>query len=89
METGNPKPITYTHQMLAMFDVAASLHDIKESQIHQYVKRRWYTPLPTLHVSQPCPQIEPFHALTQPVCRHAHDSCHDILLSYDSSYWTL
>ncbi|KAE8151841.1 putative AMP-binding enzyme [Aspergillus avenaceus] len=48
--TGNPKPITYTHQMMAGADVAASLPDIEESYHHQYAQRRWYTPLPSLHL---------------------------------------
>ncbi|KAH8427638.1 putative AMP-binding enzyme [Aspergillus melleus] len=47
--TGNPKPITYTHQMMAGADTAASLPDIEETHIHQYAQRRWYTPLPSLH----------------------------------------
>ncbi|THC89587.1 hypothetical protein EYZ11_010967 [Aspergillus tanneri] len=48
--TGNPKPITYTHQMMAGADTAASLLDIEETHIHQYARRRWYTPLPSLHI---------------------------------------
>ncbi|KAL4939887.1 hypothetical protein BDV06DRAFT_230791 [Aspergillus oleicola] len=47
--TGNPKPITYTHQMMASVDIAASLSGIEETHIHQYSLRRWYTPLPSLH----------------------------------------
>ncbi|KAJ5630280.1 uncharacterized protein N7484_010380 [Penicillium longicatenatum] len=47
--TGNPKPITYSHQMMAGADKAASIPDIEESHIHQYAQRRWYTPLPSLH----------------------------------------
>ncbi|KAJ5300979.1 uncharacterized protein N7443_005981 [Penicillium atrosanguineum] len=47
--TGNPKPITYSHQMMAGAEVAASLPDIEETHIHQYAQRRWYTPLPSLH----------------------------------------
>ena len=50
-KTGNPKPITYSHQMMAGAEVAASLPDIEETHIHQYAQRRWYTPLPSLHVS--------------------------------------
>ncbi|KAI9035183.1 putative AMP-binding enzyme [Aspergillus affinis] len=47
--TGNPKPITYTHRMMAGVDTAASLPDIEQTHIHQYARRRWYTPLPSLH----------------------------------------
>lgn len=48
---GNPKPITYTQEMIAYVDAVASLPDIEESHIHQHAQRRWYTPLPSLHVS--------------------------------------
>ncbi|KAL1859416.1 putative NRPS-like protein biosynthetic cluster [Paecilomyces lecythidis] len=48
----NPKPITYTHRMMAGADIAASLPDIEETHIHQYAQRRWYTPLPSLHIAQ-------------------------------------
>ncbi|KAJ5718941.1 hypothetical protein N7493_007396 [Penicillium malachiteum] len=47
--TGNPKPIIYSHQMMAGADVAASFPAIEETHIHQYAQRRWYTPLPSLH----------------------------------------
>ncbi|KAJ5528320.1 hypothetical protein N7513_012479 [Penicillium frequentans] len=47
--TGNPKPITYSHKMMAGAEVAASIPDIEETHIHQYAQRRWYTPLPSLH----------------------------------------
>ncbi|KAL6718671.1 hypothetical protein ACLMJK_002905 [Lecanora helva] len=47
--TGHPKPITYTHRMMAIPDIVAGLTDIKESNIHHYAFRRWYTPLPALH----------------------------------------
>ncbi|RHZ57475.1 putative AMP-binding enzyme [Aspergillus thermomutatus] len=48
--TGYPKPITYTHQMAAAFDLAASLPDIDEGLLHHGPMRRWYTPLPSLHL---------------------------------------
>ncbi|EAW23609.1 putative AMP-binding enzyme [Aspergillus fischeri NRRL 181] len=48
--TGSPKPITYTHQMMAALDVAASLPDIDEFLLHHAPGRRWYTPLPSLHL---------------------------------------
>ncbi|KAJ9193335.1 hypothetical protein DTO164E3_1939 [Paecilomyces variotii] len=47
--TGHPKPITYTHRMMATPDTAQTLPDIEESHLHQYAQRRWYTPLPSLH----------------------------------------
>ncbi|RLL96294.1 hypothetical protein CFD26_100885 [Aspergillus turcosus] len=48
--TGYPKPITYTNEMAAAFDVAASLPDIDEGLVHHAPMRRWYTPLPSLHL---------------------------------------
>ncbi|EDP49902.1 hypothetical protein KXW98_001891 [Aspergillus fumigatus] len=48
--TGFPKPITYTHEMMAALDVAASLPDIDEFLLHHAPGRRWYTPLPSLHL---------------------------------------
>ena len=47
---GHPKPITYTHRMMAAPDIAAGLTNIEESYTHQYAFKRWYTPLPVLHV---------------------------------------
>ncbi|PYH83985.1 putative AMP-binding enzyme [Aspergillus uvarum CBS 121591] len=47
--TGFPKPVTYTHQMMASPDLAASLPDIEYTHVHQYALQRWYTPLPSLH----------------------------------------
>ncbi|OOG00366.1 hypothetical protein ASPCADRAFT_158331 [Aspergillus carbonarius ITEM 5010] len=47
--TGNPKPVTYTHEMMAGADVVASLPDTGETQIHHYAQQRCYTPLPSLH----------------------------------------
>ncbi|OJD25562.1 hypothetical protein ACJ73_03066 [Blastomyces percursus] len=47
--TGHPKPVTYSQQMMASTDTAASLPDFKPSQIHQWAKTRCYTPLPALH----------------------------------------
>ncbi|PYI02362.1 AMP-binding enzyme [Aspergillus sclerotiicarbonarius CBS 121057] len=47
--TGNPKPVTYTHQMMCAADVVASIPDIGETQIHHYAQQRCYTPLPSLH----------------------------------------
>ena len=47
---GNPKPIKYTHRMLAVADFAASIDGLSETHIHHYAQRRWYTPMPLLHV---------------------------------------
>ncbi|KAE8306517.1 AMP-binding enzyme [Aspergillus transmontanensis] len=47
--TGYPKPVTYTHSMMAFPDIAASLPDVELGYIHQYAYRRWYTPVPSLH----------------------------------------
>ncbi|KAL9621359.1 MAG: hypothetical protein Q9160_004250 [Pyrenula sp. 1 TL-2023] len=47
--TGNPKPITYTHRMMAVPDIAAGLDGIGETNIHHYTYKRWYMPLPLLH----------------------------------------
>ncbi|KLJ11455.1 hypothetical protein EMPG_13357 [Blastomyces silverae] len=47
--TGHPKPVTYSQQMMATFDAAASLPDFKPSQIHQWAGERFYSPLPALH----------------------------------------
>ncbi len=35
---------------MAIPDTAARLEGIRESYTHQYAFRRWYTPLPVLHV---------------------------------------
>ncbi|EGE85548.2 AMP-binding enzyme [Blastomyces dermatitidis ATCC 18188] len=47
--TGHPKPVTYSQQMMATPNTAASLPDFKPSQIHQSAQARYYTPLPALH----------------------------------------
>lgn len=49
-QIGFPKPITYTHEMMAALDVAASLPGIDEFLLHHAPGSRWYTPLPSLHV---------------------------------------
>ena len=48
---GNPKPVTYTHRMMATADICAGLPDIAETHIHQFALRRWYTAVPLQHVS--------------------------------------
>ncbi|KAI9644584.1 hypothetical protein NHQ30_006605 [Ciborinia camelliae] len=47
--TGYPKPITYTHRMMAIVDVAARLTGDEETHLHHYTFKRWYTPLPMIH----------------------------------------
>ncbi|KAL3443935.1 hypothetical protein BJX65DRAFT_311412 [Aspergillus insuetus] len=47
--TGNPKPVTYTHYMMAGVDIAASLPGEEESFLHQFANTRWFTPLPSMH----------------------------------------
>lgn len=48
--TGNPKPVTYTQEMMAWPDRVAALQDVAESLCHQLANSRWHTPLPSLHV---------------------------------------
>ncbi|CAI6333958.1 unnamed protein product [Periconia digitata] len=49
--TGLPKLVPYTHQMLAALDTAKFMPDANEDNIlTHFANRRWYTPLPTLHV---------------------------------------
>ncbi|PQE08772.1 AMP-binding enzyme protein [Rutstroemia sp. NJR-2017a BVV2] len=47
--TGYPKPITYTHRMMAIVDVVAKLAGDEESNVHHYTFKRWYTPMPMVH----------------------------------------
>ncbi|CEN60488.1 hypothetical protein ASPCAL02925 [Aspergillus calidoustus] len=47
--TGSPKPVTYTHYMMAGVDIAASLPGEEESILHQMASSRWFTPLPSMH----------------------------------------
>lgn len=47
---GNPKPVTWTQGMLAVADRMASVPDAEPSIIDHFALRRWYTPLPALHV---------------------------------------
>lgn len=51
MIKGPPKPITHNFRLAANIEVPAGLPDVAESHIHQYANKRWYTHLPTLHVS--------------------------------------
>ncbi|KAJ5391006.1 AMP-binding enzyme [Penicillium cataractarum] len=48
--TGNPKPLTWSHRMMAVPDIMASLPDLELSVLHKFAQDRWYTPLPSLHV---------------------------------------
>ncbi|OJD10632.1 hypothetical protein AJ78_08409 [Emergomyces pasteurianus Ep9510] len=49
--TGYPKTVTYSHQMMAMYDTAASLSDFEPHSMHQCAQRRVYTLLPALHLT--------------------------------------
>lgn len=64
--TSLPKPVRYTHRMMAIPDYAASLKNISETHIHQYAKRRWYIPMPMLHVSPSTVAIVNLRSLTHP-----------------------
>lgn len=48
--TGNPRPVPYTQRMMAWADVVAAGSGTEEGLVHQLAGRRWYTPLPSLHV---------------------------------------
>ncbi|KAF2179124.1 putative AMP-binding enzyme [Zopfia rhizophila CBS 207.26] len=48
--TGLPKLVTYTHQMMASLDAAELMPDAHEETMNRHFeKKRWYTPLPSLH----------------------------------------
>ncbi|KAL3458988.1 AMP-binding enzyme [Aspergillus heterothallicus] len=49
--TGNPKPITYTHRMMADIDRIAGSPHIKQSMVHYATGNRLYCPLPALHIT--------------------------------------
>ncbi|RAL13440.1 AMP-binding enzyme [Aspergillus homomorphus CBS 101889] len=49
--TGNPKPVVYTHRMLAAIDMIAASPNIKQSMIHHAALHRLFTPIPSLHVT--------------------------------------
>ena len=69
---GRPKPITYTHQMMVMQDKFAGLRDLAESNIHQWAFKRWYTPLPALHVCHPSAHLVGKLTRYPPERRNAH-----------------
>ncbi|KAF2705779.1 putative AMP-binding enzyme [Pleomassaria siparia CBS 279.74] len=49
--TGLPKLITYTHGMMAALHDAKGMPDAEDkSMLNHFANRRWYTPLPSLHV---------------------------------------
>ncbi|CEJ59944.1 hypothetical protein PMG11_08542 [Penicillium brasilianum] len=48
--TGNPKPLTWSHGMMAVPDIMTSLPDLELSVLHKFAQDRWYTPLPSLHL---------------------------------------
>lgn len=48
---GLPKLITYSHQMMASLDAAELMPDAHEENMNRHFEhKRWYTPLPSLHV---------------------------------------
>lgn len=50
--TGLPKLITYTHGMMASLEAEKLMPDSSdETMTDHFAQRRWYTPLPSLHVS--------------------------------------
>lgn len=49
--TGLPKLVTYTHRMMATLNLAESMPDASRENMKSYFEnKRWYTPLPSLHV---------------------------------------
>ncbi|KAF1973116.1 putative AMP-binding enzyme [Bimuria novae-zelandiae CBS 107.79] len=48
--TGMPKLVTYSQKMMASLDAAKSMPDAhEETMSDHFSRRRWYTPLPSLH----------------------------------------
>lgn len=48
---GLPKLVTYSHQMMSSLDAAELMPDAHEETMNRHFEhRRWYTPLPSLHV---------------------------------------
>jgi acyl-coenzyme A synthetase/AMP-(fatty) acid ligase len=52
---GYPKPLTYTHEMMAVADMVAATPDLEHCFAHHFAKERLYTPLPSLHVRSHAP----------------------------------
>lgn len=50
--SGLPKPIIYTNLMMTSLDATMIMPEAtQELQTHHYIDERWYSPLPSLHVS--------------------------------------
>ncbi|RAH64234.1 AMP-binding enzyme [Aspergillus aculeatinus CBS 121060] len=49
--TGNPKPVTWTHRMMASIDMMAAAPNIKDSMVHRAANHRLFTPIPSLHLT--------------------------------------
>ncbi|PYI24380.1 AMP-binding enzyme [Aspergillus violaceofuscus CBS 115571] len=49
--TGNPKPVTWTHRMMASIDMMAASPNIKDSMVHRAANHRLFTPIPSLHLT--------------------------------------
>ncbi|RAH51134.1 acetyl-CoA synthetase-like protein [Aspergillus brunneoviolaceus CBS 621.78] len=49
--TGNPKPVTWTHWMMASIDMMAAAPNIKDSMVHRAANHRLFTPTPSLHLT--------------------------------------
>lgn len=88
-DSGHPKPITYTHEMMAIPDIAASLMGIKESYMDQYAFKRWYTPIPLLHVGVLEKVKVTLLTTDLQVCWYADDSLHDWLHQHNGSPGTI
>jgi len=51
-QLGIPKLVTYTHRMMSSLDAAELMPDADHETINRHIEnKRWYTPLPSLHVS--------------------------------------
>jgi hypothetical protein len=61
---GNPKPITMTQRMMAASDRAVVAAGADPGIGDHFALRRWYTPLPSLHVSASTPNIPDTYSLT-------------------------
>lgn len=49
---GLPKLITYSHRMMSSLDASELMPDAHGETMNRHLQnRRWYTPLPSLHVS--------------------------------------
>ncbi|PYH79588.1 hypothetical protein BO82DRAFT_376359 [Aspergillus uvarum CBS 121591] len=49
--TGNPKPVTWTHRMMASIDMMAASPSIKDSMVHRVANHRPFAPIPSLYLT--------------------------------------